>query len=237
VTSLVVANSTVREDKDGRFRINDLHKAAVAQGANKRTKEPGKWMTGESFTELVGELTTQNPGSIPVVTIEGRNGGTYVCKELVYAYAMWISPAFHLKVIRAYDELVSSEIRDAETRASRQTARLEAPFLTDAVKHARLSAGKAVSHYHFSNEYDLINRIALGMTAKQYRASHGLGPNEPVRDHLTHCEIKCVEHLQRANATMIDMGMEFEQRKCELSKLYVRRHAKSLISEVSRLEA
>lgn len=26
---------------------------------------------------------TQNPGSLPINTIEGRNGGTYVVKELV----------------------------------------------------------------------------------------------------------------------------------------------------------
>ncbi|QGY13242.1 KilA-N domain-containing protein [Escherichia coli] len=93
-----------------RYSLNDLHRAAVASGANARTKEPGKFLSSQQTVELVHELTnTQNLGVDPVSVIHGGNErGTYVCKELVYAYAMWISPSFHLKVIRTFDMVTSA---------------------------------------------------------------------------------------------------------------------------------
>ncbi|WP_407650382.1 KilA-N domain-containing protein [Halomonas kalidii] len=54
----------------------------------------------DSTQELVRELESQTT-QVCVNKKRGRYGGTFVAKELVYAYAMWISPAFQLKVIRA----------------------------------------------------------------------------------------------------------------------------------------
>lgn len=227
---IMIAGAKVRMDKDGRYSLNDLHKAAGGE----RRNEPSDWLANKQTKDLIALLETTGKS---VVKKEGRGGGSFVPKQMVYAYAMWISPEFNLQVLDAYDALANGRVEDAHRIAARQAARLEAPDLTDAIKHRREAQGKAVAHYHFSNEFDLVNRVALGKSAKEFRVAHGIAKDDPIRDHLTNMEVRCVQALQRANTTMIDMGLDYEKRKTELHKIYVTRHSAGLLAEVKRIEA
>lgn len=96
-----VANVAIRQDVDGRHCLNDLYKSS---GSNPKHK-PSEWLRNKQAQELIAEIDLE--AGIPAIkTTKGRGiTATYVVKELVYAYAMWISPKFHLQVIRAYDAL------------------------------------------------------------------------------------------------------------------------------------
>ncbi|HDL7605309.1 kilA-N domain protein [Yersinia enterocolitica] len=105
---LVIEGVSVRLDNSGRYCLNDLHRAA---GSEERHK-PKYWYAIQQTQELVRELTEGGIPPLeqnqPVSVIRGGNQqGTYVCKELVYSYAMWISASFSLKVIRTFDHVVS----------------------------------------------------------------------------------------------------------------------------------
>ena len=104
---LVIADITIKTDEEGRYSLNDLHKAS---GVEER-HAPWRFLRLDSTVALIAELQTTTSGGLePVTAKAGRYGGTYVVRELVYAYAMWISPKFHLEVIRAYDRLATNGV-------------------------------------------------------------------------------------------------------------------------------
>jgi len=92
----------ITTDSDGRFSLNDLHKAAG--GSDKQ--KPALFYRSNSFKSVVEILKVQNRTFKPIVKKQGRyKGGTWVCKELVYKYAMWINAEFEVLVIQTFDQV------------------------------------------------------------------------------------------------------------------------------------
>ncbi len=102
---------------DGLYSLNDMHKAS---GSDKK-HQPAFFMRNQETKDLIKEIeVTDNAKAVK--RIQGGNDkskqGTYVCKDLVYRYAMWISPKFALLVIRTFDKLVTGELRVQPTGIS-----------------------------------------------------------------------------------------------------------------------
>lgn len=116
--------------------------------------------------------------------------------------------AFKLAYIQRFNEM-ESFIKD------RSLARLEYPELTDAIK----SVHKEPKFYHYSNEADMINRIVLGTTAKQFRKERGIDKDESIREHITLWQTAAIQKLQRFDTGLVVAVQDFEQRK-EILKTY-----------------
>ena len=101
--------------------------------------------------------------------------------------------------------------------------RKDYPLLTENVKLLHENP----KPYHFSNEADLINRLVVGMSAKEFRAKHSLLKGESIRPHLTDEQIWLMNALQKADIGLMISEPNFEARKRYLewyrSKLLERR--------------
>lgn len=128
-SQFTLIDTRIRQEAQGRHCLNDLHKAAVAQGANKRATEPGKFFRSPRIQELVRLLEVESDTPIwgtpipqigvpplrqigvpPIVVLnDGVNNGTYVCIQLVIAYGQFVSAAFDLKVINTFLGVIHGE--------------------------------------------------------------------------------------------------------------------------------
>lgn len=93
----VIAGVEITTDEAGRFNLNALHRASQLGSS----KAPAQWLRTKHAQELVAEVEKQTV-QICIVSVEGRNGGTFAHELLAISYAGWISPAFQLQVNQVF---------------------------------------------------------------------------------------------------------------------------------------
>lgn len=87
--------------------------------------------------------------------------------------------------------------------------RKEFPLLTENIKLLH----DHPKPYHFSNECDMINRIVIGMSAKQFRQANSIEKGKSIRPYLSDAQIQMMETLQKVDVGLLVSVPDFEQRK------------------------
>lgn len=184
IKTVLLGNFSIRQDQEGRYCLNDLHKAA----GNLGHQRPSKWLATAQAEDLVSELEARNRATNQVSIRKGKGvSGTYVTKDLVYAYATWISPGFHLQVIQAYDRLATSGDAIHNTAAQRDLVNLTPYFETiiEQVQHLTASYAQLTHqvgleahkiHYHDAVA-DSHNLQTISEVAKKF----GIGRNKLIK--------------------------------------------------------
>lgn len=170
--NLTIANTTIRQDISGRFCLNDLHKAA---GAHLKHR-PSRWLDNQQTKELFEEISI---AGIPAIETK-QKVGTFACREAVYAYATWISPAFFLKVIRTYDALATGyptppAVRPGQVEALQ--AERQAAVITPVSLQAMLDKPMQIT----VREYLALTQGKPAQALPQAEHAHGQHYSEEVR--------------------------------------------------------
>ena len=133
---------------------------------------------------------------------EGRRARRYFidCEALLIAVAPELNQA-------------ALERWHGEREASKDYCKL----MNDALERHRATLGKATLGHHYSNEANLLNRLVLGMEAAKWATLHGV--SGPIRQHMSAYQLALVAYLERSNATLLDAGMDFAERKARLAAM------------------
>ena len=96
--------------RDSMFNATELAKQwnALSEGGNKLVAD---FLRLDSTKQFISALEGENDNmGIPIFTkSRGKNGGTWMSSLLFIDFAMWLNPAFKVKVLKfVYDELIKN---------------------------------------------------------------------------------------------------------------------------------
>ena len=141
------------------------------------------------------------------------------------------------KIIDRWQQLEENLNLEKQRKADRQQARLEAPQMARALQEARARQGKESPSHVYSNDFDMINRIVLGLPAKKFKEVQGLEAEASLRDSLTPLQMRTILAMQNLNQSFLELDMSFEERKEKLQVIFMRKYNQDLVNEVLKIHA
>ncbi|MEL6255253.1 MAG: KilA-N domain-containing protein [Bacteroidota bacterium] len=153
----------------------------------------------------------ENSGAIGIISKAGRYGGTFSHSDIAFEFASWISPVFKLRMIMSYQRLMREEAqrKRIEWNAGRELSRLNAPIMTDSISQVIGSTPDNKKAGHYAAEFDMINQLVFGMTAKAWRAKNPDAKGS-IRDSATATENVLIANLENLNSVLIRKGASRE---------------------------
>ncbi|MBQ3178252.1 MAG: Rha family transcriptional regulator [Clostridia bacterium] len=142
-----------------------------------------------------------------------RDGFTY----LVMGFTGRKAAQFKEAYIKRFNEMENFILQLRESR-------LEHPMFTEQITLAH----EEPKPYHFSNEYDMIYRIVLGKSARQFRVENGISKGEVIKPYLTETQLEHIDKLIRIDTGLMLAMPDYDQRKRHLEWYYMKHLQKNL---------
>lgn len=103
--NIVIYNTVINNDHEGRFNLNDLHVSSCTA----KHYSPSFWIVKEQI-RLVLDSDELSNNVIPIVYCPV--GDVYAVKEMVYEYAMWINEIFYNHVVNVLDSIETELVKE-----------------------------------------------------------------------------------------------------------------------------
>ena len=207
-TAIVAASATViesisiRRDAEGRYSLNDLHRAAMMAGKATENHAPAQFLRNDGVKAFVSAYDAEESDVQKCTSVHsvkgGKNQGTYAAELIAIRYAAWIDPSFEVKVYRTFQRAAQ---KSDDWRTLRHASASTNKVVNAILQHTRADAGKDTQHFHYANEAKLVNWAVCG----EFK---GLN-----RDELSESDLDLLAHLEERNAVLLGRGLTREQRQ------------------------
>lgn len=214
-------------------------------GVRVETIEGEPWFVAKDVSDILGyrdaanmvrNLQDDEKGTHTVRTLGGDQKATIINESGLYnaifrskraeaqAFRKWVTSEV-LPSIRKDGGYIGGRTieeieRNAERAIERRKTKIGFASMTNAIQKTRELAGKETSAVHYISEAEMINRIVIGQTAKEFKEDNGLKPKAAIRDYFPEAALEAVTALEDMNKCLILAKLPFKERKRAISEYY-----------------